>query len=357
MTAYVLETLLQAERLGFEVKMQNTLGEVFKQLPFLKSSDLVNTLFALSAAGEQTAYAQYLSKITFDSLTVSEKLKYALVAEYIDVAYDTAAVSSVFATDMLGNTYLPGDGAYNLAGNFHNTLLGSYWLNSQSRSEESTRCLNYMLLARRNGELNTIERAALIELLGQNLDENISMKSTFTVLWGDGTRQEIEENRAIITRKGEKVTVQKTGSGTAFASATVSRFEPEPKPQATDFVVKSSLRTADETKSGIAVGEKAVLEINITAKTEARYVMLEIPIPASCTVAERPARPYYRGAYQEVKGDKVYVYVDRLAGNFTWQIELLPRYAGAFTLNPVRVELMYFPTKSGNNEVKRVVVE
>ncbi len=151
--------------------------------------------------------------------------------------------------------------------------------------------------------------------------------------------------------------MQKTGSGTAFASANVSRFEPEPKTQATDFVVKSSLRTADETKSGITVGEKAILEIQIDAKAEARYVMLEIPIPASCTVAEQPYRPYRFGAHQEVKGDKVYVYIDRLAGNFTWQIELLPRYAGAFTLNPVKVELMYFPTKSGNNEVKRVVVE
>jgi len=357
MTAYVLEALLQAERLGFEVKMQNTLGEVFRQLPFQQTTDRLNTLFALSTAGLETAYAYYIGKMKMDSLSVSGKLKYALIAEYIDVAYDTAAVDTLFSQDMLGNTYLPGDGAYNLAGNFHNTLLGSYWLNSQSRSEESTRCLNYMLLARRNSELNTIERAALIELLGENLDENSGMKSTFTVLWGDGTREEIEENRAIITRKGEKVTVQKTGSGTAFASATVSRFEPEPKTQATDFVVKSSLRTADETKSGITVGEKAVLEINITAKTEARYVMLEIPIPASCTVAEQPYRPYRFGAHHEVKGDKVYVYIDRLAGNFTWQIELLPRYAGAYTLNPVKVELMYFPTKSGNNEVKRVVVE
>jgi hypothetical protein len=84
--------------------------------------------------------------------------------------------------------------------------------------------------------------------------------------------------------------------------------------------------------------------------------MLEIPIPASCNVVEQPFRTYRSGAYQEVKGDKVYVYLDRLAGNFMWQIELLPRYAGDFTLNPVKAELMYFPTKSGNNEVKRVEV-
>jgi hypothetical protein len=329
---------------------------VFKDLPFQNTSDRLNSLFALSTAGVETSYDYYLGKMKMDSLSVSGKLKYALIAEYIGFAYDTSAVDSVFKKDILGNTYVPGDGTYNLAGSFYNTLLGSYWLNSQDRDEASTSCLNYMLLARKNGELNTIERAALIELLGQNLEESNAAKSTLTVLWGDGTRQAIEENRAIITRKGEKVTVQKTGSGIAFASATVSRFESEPKPQATDFIVQSSLRNADPAKNAITVGEKAVLDINIEAKAEARYVMLEIPIPASCTVVEQPFRTYRSGAYQEVKGDKVYVYLDRLAGNFMWQIELLPRYAGDFTINPVKAELMYFPAKSGNNEVKRVEV-
>ncbi len=105
------------------------------------------------------------------------------------------------------------------------------------------------------------------------------------------------------------------------------------------------------------MGEETAITVTVSPSAEARYIMLEIPIPAGCTMVDRGYSAYRFGnAYQEVKGDKVYVYVNKIAGKFTWSIPVLPRYAGGFIMNPVKAELMYFPTKSGNDEVKRVTV-
>lgn len=64
----------------------------------------------------------------------------------------------------------------------------------------------------------------------------------------------------------------------------------------------------------------------------------------------------YNSVYQEVKGDKVYLYLEKMAGTFSYKIPVLPRYAGAFTMNPSQVSLMYFPLKSGNNQAQQVLV-
>jgi hypothetical protein len=44
------------------------------------------------------------------------------------------------------------------------------------------------------------------------------------------------------------------------------------------------------------------------------------------------------------------------AGNYSFEIELLPRYTGSYTLNTARIEHMYFPVLSGQNEIQRVKV-
>ena len=44
-------------------------------------------------------------------------------------------------------------------------------------------------------------------------------------------------------------------------------------------------------------------------------------------------------------------------GNYTFEIELLPRYTGKYTLNTAKAELMYFPTFNANNETKKVFIK
>ena len=53
--------------------------------------------------------------------------------------------------------------------------------------------------------------------------------------------------------------------------------------------------------------------------------------------------------------EKTVIFSEKLPiGTYTFTIPLLPRFTGKYTLNPAKVELMYFPVVNANNEGKRI---
>lgn len=85
----------------------------------------------------------------------------------------------------------------------------------------------------------------------------------------------------------------------------------------------------------------------------ARYVMLEVPIPAGCSYASKPA--YFSEVHREYFKEKTVIFSDNLpVGTYQFSIPLLPRYTGRYTMNPAKVELMYFPVVNANDDGRRV---
>ena len=63
-------------------------------------------------------------------------------------------------------------------------------------------------------------------------------------------------------------------------------------------------------------------------------------------------------SYREQFRQKTSIYCTQLAkGNYSFDVQLIARYNGSYTLNPTKVELMYFPTFFGRNEIKKVKVK
>ena len=99
-------------------------------------------------------------------------------------------------------------------------------------------------------------------------------------------------------------------------------------------------------------GERVYLKVSVNVLKEAEYVLIEIPVPAGCIIVNKS-----QGGHREYFKNKVVVFAEQLAkGRHTYEIELEPRYSGHYTLNPVRAELMYFPTFFGRNEMRRVQI-
>jgi len=44
-------------------------------------------------------------------------------------------------------------------------------------------------------------------------------------------------------------------------------------------------------------------------------------------------------------------------GRYDFEIDLLPRFTGKYTLNPAKAELMYFPVFSSNNALKQLIIK
>ena len=86
--------------------------------------------------------------------------------------------------------------------------------------------------------------------------------------------------------------------------------------------------------------------------------MIEVPIPAGCSYGNNKYSGSYREVHREYFKHKTNIYLENInEGSYTYSIKLQPRFSGAYTLNPTKVELMYFPTFSGNNGVKKTVIK
>ncbi|MEL6698019.1 MAG: hypothetical protein AAFP89_17375, partial [Bacteroidota bacterium] len=62
-------------------------------------------------------------------------------------------------------------------------------------------------------------------------------------------------------------------------------------------------------------------------------------------------------AYREQKRDRVGICFKRLPkGTYFYDVFLQARFPGTYTINPPKMELMYFPTKNGRGEMERLAI-
>ena len=86
--------------------------------------------------------------------------------------------------------------------------------------------------------------------------------------------------------------------------------------------------------------------------------MVEIPIPAGCSYDKDRSSVNYYEVHREYFKNKTSIFCEKLnAGTHVFRVKLQPRYSGSYTMNPAKVESMYFPVLSGRNNIKKVVIK
>jgi hypothetical protein len=99
------------------------------------------------------------------------------------------------------------------------------------------------------------------------------------------------------------------------------------------------------------------VEIEVTKTAEQEYVMIEVPIPAACSYADKRQPAYSIETHREYFKDRTVIFCERMKpGRYTFTVQLLPRFTGSYTLNPAQVSLMYIPVVNANTDMKRVKV-
>ena len=121
------------------------------------------------------------------------------------------------------------------------------------------------------------------------------------------------------------------------------------------FGVHTGFRKEGKEVSFFHSGEKVELLVNVNVRKDADYVMIEVPVPAGCLYAKKDQEG---GMHKEFLKNKVVVFAERLdKGVHVFHIPLESRYNGSYTMNPAKVSLMYFPTFSGREDMKRVLIQ
>ena len=157
------------------------------------------------------------------------------------------------------------------------------------------------------------------------------------------------------TLDGGTITVTKKGSSPVYFVAYQEVWNANPKPVEKDFVIKTSFADA---KKKLTAGKPVSLVVDVEVKKDAEYAMIEVPIPAGCSY-ELKQRGYGQGeVYREYYLNKTTIYNELLRkGKYSYTIKLIPRYSGKYTLNPAKIEWMYFPVIFGRNETKKITIE
>ncbi|MCH5690532.1 hypothetical protein LWM68_43675 [Niabella sp. W65] len=105
-------------------------------------------------------------------------------------------------------------------------------------------------------------------------------------------------------------------------------------------------------------GKTTILRVEVTARADAEYVMVEVPIPAGCSYENKRQSFWGIETHREYFKNKTSIFCTRLSqGKYIFDIELMPRYSGVYHLNPAKAEMMYFPVFYGREGMKKVAIK
>ena len=150
-----------------------------------------------------------------------------------------------------------------------------------------------------------------------------------------------------------QIQIRKSGGAPAYLTAYQTQFIRQPAAVDSLFAVRSWLEQDNKTVDSLRTGSAADLWIELTAKKSADHLALEVPIPAGCVYGEKIQPP--GEAHREYRKHMTTLFLEYLPeGTRRFCIPLEVRYAGSYTLNPAKVELMYVPVRFGRNELRRV---
>ena len=402
-TAHALEALLGAEKAGYPIAIDRAalqaylLRELDQRLSVpatvptlaerrrglvahptaLETNDQLRLLRLLHQLGASTDYRTYLDRIdrtdraqpgrrALDRYLASTELRQQLGLPY---QLDTlrryrlrTELGGVFYADTTGqNTYY----RYLLADRVGTTLLAYRVLRAQGGHEPELVRIRTFLLGLRGGGYwgSTYEAASIMATIGPDL----------LVPGGGGVLAQVQLAGAPAAREAGAITkfpfnlklpapdgpltLHKTGGLPVYATAYQTRWNPAPEPAAKPFTVTTALAGQTDRRVRLRAGQPTELLVTVTVKAEARYVLLEVPIPAGCSYGPAPAYNYLE-VHRESLRHQTGIFIDFLpVGKHVFRVALQPRYQGQYTLNPARAELVYFPTRFGRAGSKQVKIQ
>ena len=233
------------------------------------------------------------------------------------------------------------------------TLKGYELLHHMNEKTLTRKIVNYLLKKRQAGHWrNTYESAKVIYTLRHEIGQ-INKEPSSLELPGITNQPITRFPFDYESTEGGLLTVKKTGTGPIYLAAHQETRLRDPKVNEKHFIVKTSYSKVDG--ATLKAGEVIDMSIQFQAKKDAEYLVLDVPIPASCTYVDKGKG--YLETHREYYRNKVsYFFKTLRRGEYELKIKLIPRFEGSFTQSPAQAHWMYFPTVAGWNESKRVSV-
>ena len=365
-SVHVLQALSQAKKDGFKVNIDETklaqlfVAELESNIHSSISKDIC-TLKMLKTLNCVVDYKTYIEKLDkTKNKDLNNHLNLIELKQLCGLKYSTDTLKALQQKTMFGNIYYKDENAKTslMSNNIQNTLIAYRILKNEKLTGDTilAKIRRYFLETKQNNcWWNTYESAQILEtILPDILGPTDKWEKSVLKLSGDINKTVTEFPYELKLNQNQHVSITKTGNDPIYLTAYQHSWNKNPKTKSGDFVINTHFE--DNKAFDLKAGKLTKLIVNIEVKNDADYVMLQIPIPAGCSYGEKTN--YYRNeVHREYLKNETDIYCQKLQkGNYIFEINLMPRFNGKYTLNPAKAELMYFPTFNANNESKKVSI-
>lgn len=364
-TAKVLQALRYADSTE-TTKRAIREGNIYlqNQLAQLPRAEKLEALLCLSEGKHVYPYQFALDSLPFDSLSVHQQWQFVRIKQNAGLSYEKeiAKLWKKRKESYTGALYW-GTANWYWQNNINATMViaAKVIRNSDAYKQYLPRVKQYLLTEKKTPYyLNTIEQAEITHVLLEDaLTDKYATGQPATLTINGKTTDQFPQQWEL--PPATSVTITKKGAGLVFAGFSQQKWETDPPKRDSLFNVATTLQQGSRTWGEkenwlISAGEKIALRVEITARKEAEFIELEIPIPAGCSYDNKNYNSF--SEYREYRKEKLLIYIEKMeAGKHVFTVPLQTRFAGKFSINPAKVSLMYFPVFTGNNRIKSVLIE
>lgn len=364
---HVLEALLEAEANGYPIDINRAAitSELEQAIQRPYQYQKIDLLILLNRLGSDINFQEFITEQEADTnLYLTNRFRLIELRQDRNMPYELDSLWKYQLESVRGQLYWPGYQYSLRRSNTEATLLAYRILRKAGGHEEKLQRIQGWLLAQRQETgywLNTYTSSRVLEtILPDLLVDGELPESPIVVLKGQ-TTQTITEFPFKQTMSLEDVqSISKTGTLPVYASISQTYFETEPVATDSLFTVKSwwENKQGDSLNTALKAGQSISLWVEVSTDKSAEYVQIDVPIPGGCSYAEAGRGNSRYEVHREQRRDRVAIFCKELPiGRHTFEVKLQARYPGVYTLNPARVEEMYFPVFFGRTGLGKVSIK
>lgn len=362
---HVAEAIGKAIKMGYKIDVDkinlvNTLIWMFQNTAnFDTKIRIIKIGIALDLVMNYELFYNDLNK--FSLTNFSDELQFMEVGQLLGEKVAIDKILKNKQETMLGNLYFKADTKQNnvYTNDLMNTLKVYKILQANRHdhllySDELSKIRNYFLENRKSGFwTNTFESVQILETIIPDLMMNKSYGKPEVEITGDVMHKVNEFPFEIEVNPKDEIRITKKGTSTIYMDVSQKYWETHPEVIQNDFEI---LTHFSNNSTHLTAGKEVALIVTLKVKKDVDYIMINVPIPAGCSYADAQNKNRLE-VHRELFKNETSIFVDHLSkGVYTFEVKLNPRYSGNYTINPAKVELMYFPTFNANNESKRVMI-
>lgn len=368
---HAVEALIDAQKAGYQIQLdkQRLIDYLIYQLESYKGDDKLTCLELLHKLDAKVDYAKYFGVIEKENAVLKDKLlpglsaydkeKLMLLKQQTGIAISMDSLLAAQKHTMFGNIYW-GEDSYSFFDNSVQLTVLAYKIIKQEGKHNYLlpKIQGFFLEQRRTGDWrNTYESALIMEtILPDVLVPGSQVKAPQLIIKGAVT-ENVNQFPYTTTLRDNVVSVSKTGTLPVYITGYQQFWNSKPEKVSKDFTVNTWFEKDAERLTRLKGGETVHLKAEVTAKGDADFVMIEIPIPAGCSYENKEQSWQNNEVHREYFKEKVSIFCRKLKqGKYEFTVNLLPRYSGKYTLNPANAEMMYFPVFYGREGMKKVVI-